>query len=403
MTNGTSYLKRFCGFALVLAVSTHSASAWLRLFAPDDELVQQSDAIVVGHVEASFTPVEIPSGNLRSIVPSTFHFMEYRTTLVITKTLAGKIQVGPTPLIIHYGIKPVVLKTNPSIQDTFNPPAADQNTGPAIPVGIYDSATSCIGGPPSDDIRKDHIWFLRAKGQSVGGVEEDTSSPGIWSPQDVQPLDRKPCYVAIIAGDIDALTPFTLGDSYPAKEAVITQDRMKVMRIAKISDPSARCDQLLPFYIKGAPYSNAGQLAFDQIIACGSLGAAKLIPLFQNPPNPNFELGTILSGWRKANFKESVPLIIDWLTKEDQRWSSRTRDDQIYASREGPKGGEPYHDPRSVSFRNMYSAIEVLDDFHATESKALIQRIRDRWAGAAPFLPNNDFLKTCDDALADLK
>jgi hypothetical protein len=304
-------------------------------------------------------------------------------------------------LIIHYGIKPVVLKANPSIQDRLNPTAADHTAGPNTPVGIIDACD--WGHALSDNIRNDHIWFLRASARGGPGPPgvEDTSAPGIWSPQDLQPLDRKPYYCAIIAGEIDALTPFTVGNSWQAADARVAQSRMNVMRIAKTPDPSARCDQLLPIYVQGAPYSDASHLAFDQIIACGQLGAAKLVPLFKNPPYANFELGTILSGWWKTGYNESVPIIIDWLNQEDQRWSKLTKADQIYASLEGPRGGEAYHDPRSVSFRNMFAAIEVLDDFHATESKALIRRIRNRWAVSAPFLPNNDFLKRCDDTLAD--
>jgi hypothetical protein len=398
MTSRISRSKWLLGFILAFLLSTRCASAWLRCYLPADELVQHTDSIVIGHVDGSFTPLEIPKGNLGSIVPKDFRFMEYRTTLVITEVLAGKMPVGPTPLLLHYGIRPVVLEAKPTAQDMFNPPAADQNTGPNTPVGIYDSATTCIGGPPSDDIRKDHIWFLRAKASSVGGVNEDTDAPGIWSPQDVQPLDQKAYYEAVLAGDPTGLAPFTVGDSWQAQQARLTQSRMKVEKIAQNPDLSTRCDQLMPIFLNKEPAHN---FAFDTIVATGSVGAAKLVPVFQSADGD--DIGTIIGGWRTANYKESIPLITDFLRKEFFWWSSKSKEDRIYASREGPKGGEPFNDPRSISFRNIFSAVEVLDDFHATEAKGVIEQTRAQWADAVPFLSNNDLLKTCDDALADLR
>jgi hypothetical protein len=393
MTNRTSYLKWLCGFALAFVLSIRCTPAWIRGYAHDDELVQRSDSIVIGHIEGGFTQFEYPSKHSDG-----YHYWEYRTTLFVTQTISGKVHVGPTPLVIHYGIKPVILKTNPSLQDTFNPPAADQNTDSNTPVGIYDAATTIVGMPPGDNIRKDHVWLLRTSAGSIGGVEEDTSAPGIWSPQDVQSLDRKSYYEAVLSGNIDAITPFTVGDSDVVKQARNTVSRLAVEKISQIPDLSKRCDQLLPFFLKKAPASN---LAFEEIIACGSVGAAKLIPTFEN--SPGTDKTQILIGWKNAEFKGSVPLIIEWLTKEDRWWGTLTKDDQIFASREGPKGGAPYNDPRSVSFRNICCSIEALGNFRAKESKALILQIRNRWQAAAPFDPNNDFLKVCDDALASFQ
>jgi hypothetical protein len=75
----------------------------------------------------------------------------------------------------------------------------------------------------------------------------------------------------------------------------------------------------------------------------------------------------------------------------------------VFGAKDGQKGGDPYNDPRAVSFRNIFCSIEALANFRAKEGKAVITLIRDHWKAAAPFDSNNDLLKTCDDALASFQ
>jgi hypothetical protein len=382
---------------LFLLFATAEANAATRRIIWDDELVKDSDFIVIAHLKDNHFQA-VTHKESRS-----YEVTEYSTTLVVTKVLKGQMRPGDLSVIIHHGLRPVVLKENPSIEEQYNPRPADQNTDMRAAIAIQDNGQTLFPNPISDDVRSDHLWFLRIKSRAPAYYEEITDKPGLWTPEGIQPAKLEPYYRTILAGDADAVGAYAGGDpnSFWSRRVHFCQAVLQIDEAAKISDPNARCNSLLAIYVKEGPYTPAGDLALKDVLACGSLGAAKLIPLFKNPPTADFERGTILSAWWKTGFQESVPIIIDWLSKEDQRWTKWTKADQIYASREGPKGGEPYHDPRSVSFRNMYSAIEVLDDFHATESKPLIQRIRNRWAPAAPFLPNNDFLKRCDDTLAD--
>jgi hypothetical protein len=401
MANTLFRLKWLCGIACIFVLSAGCAHAWMRWSVPDDELVQRSDAIVIGHVEDSFTPLEISKGSLDSITSKDSHLWEYRTTLIVTKTLTGKIAIGPMPLLIHYGIKPVILdksSTKPSSFDWMHPTVADQMTFGDTPVGIYDFLGTIGGVLASSDIRRDHLWFLRTTARSFGSGKEITDAPGIWDPQDVRPLIDKPYYEAVLTSDPAALAPFTVGASWRSEQARLAQSRLKVNKIVQNPDLSVRCDQLMPIFLNKEP---ARELAFAAIIATGSVGAAKLVPVFQTANAE--DKGTIMGGWWNAKYRESVPLVTDFLREQNRWWSFKSKEDRIFASREGPRGGDPYHDARSISFRNLFCAIVVLDDFHATEAKDIVAQTRHQWQDAKPFLSNNDLLQTCDDALTDLK
>jgi hypothetical protein len=385
---------------MVLFVEGHAWALWP---APiyDDELVQRSDAIVIGHVEASFTafgPLE--KNAVQMGLPADFRYLQYRTLLIVTKILVGKIGLGPTPLIIHYGLRPVVLKTQPTLADEFNPPAADSNTRPQTPVGIFDSTSDVIGIPPSDDIRKDHIWLLHTQGSSHGGIKEDTSAPGIWSPDDVQPIDRKAYYLAVISDDPEALTPYTLGDSWQAHQARMCQGRLEVQHFAKIADPELRADALVTFMASEEPFSSPAQLAMTKLEAMGPVGLQKLVPLFQNADHA-YDRRAILQAWSRGRYQPAVPVLIDWLRSESQWWSQQSPKDMIWSFQEGQKGGTDFDDPRAASNRNVYCAVEALGNQGGAEGKAIIEQTRAQWndLGVRP-PPGNDIVSVCDDALA---
>jgi hypothetical protein len=399
MTTIFSRLKWICGFALVLAASNRSASAWLRYYAPDDELVQRSDAIVIGHVDDSFTPFAPPPR-----YPNDFQCTQYRTILIVTEVLVGKMTLGPTPIVIHYGIKPVVLKDKSDFVYTINPTTADATTGPNVPVGIFDAATTCIGGPPSDNIRKDHIWFLSSKQHGGPGPgNEDISAPGIWSPQDVQTADQKAYYLAVLTGDPDALAPFVAGDSYPAQRARLAQSRLHLAKIGAIADPSARAEELMKVFQTQKLYTSESQLyssSLNQLLNCGSAGEDMLVSLIATPDR-TYERSEIIAGLGGKDYRAAIPAILDWLRQEDQWWAMKTHQDMIWTVTEGPRGGEPWHDPRFISYRTLLAAVDAMGKMNVAEAKPLIQQIRARWIDVREHEDGGWYLPDhCDSALA---
>ena len=92
-----------------------------------------------------------------------------------------------------------------------------------------------------------------------------------------------------------------------------------------------------------------------------------------------------------------------WLQDEDAWWSTQTTADMVFGSKDGQRGGDPYNDPRAVSFRNIFCSIEAIGNYRTPETKAIVERIREHWKAASPFDSNNDPIKCCDDTLAALK
>lgn len=384
------FLKLNCGL-LFLALANDTTNAAPVPYSPDYEVADRSDFIVVGHLKDNKLQL------VQHQESSGYKSWEHNTTLVITQVLKGSFGTGECPIVIHYGLQPVILKDHPSFIDNLNPPSADDNHDPNASIGLNWVLTDDIGGPTSMDIRQDQIWFLRFTTPYHGA--QSTDRPGIWFPQDVQPLSLKMYFTAILSGDPAALTEFTARDSPLRERAQENQSHLRINQIARIPDASQRCDQLLPIFLTEKPHTFTSQFAFDQIIACGSIGAAKLAPIYQNPKYSDLN-EMILSGWEQDKYVDGLPFIVDWLRKEDQWWANQNMKDGIQAVAESWRGGRPYNDPHAISYRNIRHTIMVLSSLHGAEGKAVVEQIEKRWKAVDP---NNELVKVCDDALASFE
>ena len=214
-----------------------------------------------------------------------------------------------------------------------------------------------IGGPPSDDLRRDHIWFLRQNIRSIGPAKEDVDAPGIQSPDDVQPLERRSFFEAIISGNPTQLDAFVASDEWQVQRTKDVQTRMKIMVISRDPNLSARCDQLLPIWRK-SQWSSAGILALAQIFATGDVGRKKLEPIFLEP-QPS-DLRGILQGWGGDRLAALAPSLVRFLQNQHEWWKGKTMADKSLAALTGSAAGPQGDDPRGVSFDNMYCVIEAL-------------------------------------------
>ena len=133
--NAMTRVRRTTLFAVLVVAawpfSATSAQAWLRGYVQDDELISQSDAVVIGHLVGPIQPVQ-----LAYIGPGAPIF-EYRARLLVTAVLTGNMPLGETPLIIHYGLLPESLKPPPTFKEQLNPKAVDPGDATS-PVGIHD-------------------------------------------------------------------------------------------------------------------------------------------------------------------------------------------------------------------------------------------------------------------------
>ena len=81
--------------------------AWIRYYVPEDELVSRSDSVVIGHLVGPVKTVKVGSSPFPGREP--IEMDEFRAELLITEVLRGHQEKGETPLIIHYGLRPVRL------------------------------------------------------------------------------------------------------------------------------------------------------------------------------------------------------------------------------------------------------------------------------------------------------
>jgi len=387
-------MKLLCtlGIALLLLLS-ENAGAFMRELMWDDDLVDQSDLIVIAHLKENRFEI------VKDLQDPKYDRKVFFTTLVVSQVLRGSASLGDLRVGLHYPNYPTVLGDPMDIV----PPQAGERPDPVAEVGVA-AIMGTIWATTTDDIRHDQIWFLRTHAPPQFRAADIAGPPGLWFPEGVQPVNLVPYYQAIMNGEAKAVSAYDdeKGDWW-SRRVRFASERLAVKQTLLEPDPGARCDKLLNIYTTDGPFSPPGILALKEIMACGKLGASRLIPLFVKADDHAFDRRSILQAWSAAGYKEAAPFILSWLRVEEDWWEKKTTADMVFGAKDGQKGGAPYNDPRAVSFRNIYCSVQALGDFRTEEAKEVIQHIRDHWKAAAPFDSNNDPLKTCDDALTNLK
>jgi hypothetical protein len=206
---------RTARFAIVLLLAlTATAGAWRRPSHDDATVVQRSEIIVVGHLDwhsVVYVPHESPPGVGIS--------REHHATLIVAETLKGSVKDKQIPIVINYGLDPLV--GGKYLQATKG--AGLPQTGPGTPkdrVDIIDTGNSSLGGPPVlVDAQKDNVWCLRHLGGELG--REPGKGPlGIVDPEDVAALKFKGLFKALLSADKDGQIAALLADP---DEAVVAR------------------------------------------------------------------------------------------------------------------------------------------------------------------------------------
>jgi hypothetical protein len=389
--NSIASLRSVLGAIVLAPFLSTGAIAFIRAPMWDDVLVDQSDLIVIAHLkENQFEMANDPEN------PQPDRKMFY-TTLVVSKVLKGSAPLGDLRVGLHDPNYPTVLGGPLAIV----PSPAGEHPDASAAIGIA-AIVGTIFATSTDDVRQDHLWFLRTHATTDYHYPNSAGSPGLWFPEGVQPLKLEPYYQAIFAGDADAVGAFADADpkSWWSHRVHFCQAALEVKNAATIPDLNARCDELLAIYVREGPFTPAGELALKDVMDCGPSGEAKLASTFLDSQNHDLDRRSILTAWQQTNYAGATPAIIKWLRDEDAWWNTKMIADKIWACHEGQRGGD---DPRGTSFRNIYCSVENLAGSQNAEAQLLVIQIREHWKAAAPFDSNNDFLKVCDDAIARLK
>lgn len=378
---------RILGLSLaIVLLSSDLANAWERPRYEDATVVERSELIVVGHLEADsikYVPHKRKAGEGKS--------WEYHATLVIRDVLKGSSESRGIPIILHYGLSPRVGGT--SAAHGFNPnhgllPKDD----PKAAIYILDTGgSSRTGSALVNDAGKDNLWFLR-KRSGFFGRKPGTGKCGIVDPEDLQPLQLKDYFLAYLSEDPEsAIKRHMVNNPAVVQRAQRYLDHLEIQRILKIKDSSHRLEKLLPFYVKRTTWG-VTQEARQGIISCGKVAGKSLLAVFQDSKHKYLRNDIILI-WRDIGYKEAVPLLINLLKQHDKFWENQ---DLKKGWWNRDVGSELTRNRREV-YGEIYYAVCALRSFADPRAREAIEITRRRWKSIN--FENPQIVEECEAAL----
>ena len=378
---------RTLGLSLaIVLLSSDLANAWHRPRYEDATVVERSELIVVGHLEADsikYVPHKRKAGEGRS--------WEHHATIVISDVLKGSSDSRSIPIILHYGLSPRVGGT--SVAHGFDPdhgllPKDD----PKAAIYIVDTGgSSWTGSALVSDAGKDNLWLLR-KRSGFFGRKPGTGKYGIVDPEDLQPLQLKDYFLAYLSEDPEsAVKRHMVNNPAVVQRAQRYLDHLEIQRILKIKDPSHRLEKLLPFYVKRTTWGVTRE-ARQGIISCGKVAGKSLLTVFQDSKHKDLRDDIILI-WRDIGYKEAVPLLINLLKQHDKFWENQ---DLKKGWWNRDVGSELTRNRREV-YGEIYYAVCALRSFADPRAREAIEITRRRWKSIK--FENPQIVEECETAL----
>lgn len=379
------------GLFLMVAVLifAQEAQAWLRGRVEDAVLIERSELIVVGRLDKESIKY-IPHRSK----PGTGHSHEHHAILIIAETLKGKIEEKQVPIVIHYGLTPIVggyIKKDSFMINL----RGDRKDYPKDIIEIIDTGNSAHSDRPLvKDVGKDNLWFLRKR----GGIHGEPSGKGKYSiedPEELQPLSLKDYFLAYLSSaPKKAVAKQLKKNPNLARRIQRYLDHLEIQRILKIANPKTRTEKLLPYYLKRTSWGMK-QEAREGIIACGKLSGACLRKVFDNPEHRKMR-GDIILVWGKIGYKDCVGLLIDLLKEHDKFWARQKLAKDNWYSAKDPKVAAR----RREAHTEVYYSVYVLGQIGDHRAESAIRLTKRRW----DVIPNgSQIAEACDAALKGLR
>lgn len=376
-------------YLVVVLLCPHEAQARLRSTYEDATVVERSELIVVAHLKEG-TVRYVPHEMVQSVAKSG----EHHAVLVVSEVLKGTLNRKEIPIVIHYGLTPTVggSEVRRDEEGELDLGIQDPSSGA---IEIRDTGNSQYGILPIvQDARKDCLWFLR-KRSGTFGEESGQGNFGILDPEDLRPRAWRDYILAYQTADPEAaIKAYAARHPEGAEGASRYLNHLEIQRILQITDPGERYDRLLPHYLVSATWNMKSE-AREGIIACGEVAGERLIDVFNDPAHAAFRRDIILI-WRDMAYEESVPLLINLLTKHDQYWATQSLDEGWW----NRDVGSDETRERREKYGEVYYGVSALRKLGSLKAHEILETTRDRWRSIG--FDNPQIVEECEAALHEL-
>ena len=373
--------------AVLLAAPAH---AWLRAPHEDAQLVERSELIAVARLKRG-SIVCVPHPRKRDEGRS----REYHATLALAKVLKGTCRETELPIIIHYGLTPVVGGREERDGFMINLSRGRKDYPKGI-IEIVDTGSSVSGGGPLvKDAGEDNLWFLRRRSGRFGR-KPGTGKLGIVEPEDLQPLELRDYFLAYLSADPErAVKEHIKTTPAIAERAQRFLDHCELQRILKLDSPKARLERLLPYYIKRAHWGLENE-ARRGIVACGTMAGPHLRKLFEDPKHRALRTDIILL-WGEIRYDGCVPVLTDLLKAHDKFWAAQTLDKGWWNA----DVGTDLTRERRERYGEVYYGVVTLGRLGDGRAREAIELTRRRWE--AINFSNPQIVEACTEALKAMR
>jgi hypothetical protein len=244
---------------VAFVLSSSVANAGLRQFYWDADVVGRSELIAVGHLKPESIEYVPHTNN-----PAFGRSWEHHATLVISAVVNGHFDTNEIPIIIHYGLDPVV-----GGHEEHEGFGIDRRGGrtdyPTNRIEIIDTGNSIRGGGSLvEDASKDNVWFLRRR-TGIYGQDPGTGNLGIVDPEDLQPLDLKEYFELYLNNHPeDALKAYAANHPKVAPRIQHWLDHLATTTdweaVKVIQDPQAKARKMASYLRPATAPKGAGEL-----------------------------------------------------------------------------------------------------------------------------------------------
>ena len=377
-------------FLLIILISSCTAHAFHRPVYEDATIVQRSELIIVGHIKKGSIEY-VPHKKRNSDAGASW---EYHVILSMTEVLKGQCEEKEIPIIIHYGLTPVVGGYEQRGSFTFNP-RGGRTDYPEDIIEIFDTGNSALSLTPlTSDSGKDNLWFL-CKRNGEFGREIGEGPYGITDPEEHQSIEWKNYFLCYLSDTPEkAVKDWATKNPDRAERAQNYLDHLEVQRILKIEDTNERFEKLLPYFLKRNNWNMQFE-AKEGILSCGEVAGDYFLKVFDKPEYKNFHQDIILL-WRDMKYEKCIPFLINLLEKHDQFWAQQ----ELKTGWWNNNVGTELTRTRREIYIEVYYGINTLRSFHDFTTRDIIELTRKRWHEIN--FDNTQIVEECDAALRDL-